>query len=162
MRPVRILVLGATLALGATAVVGCSSSGSSKSTTKKTDSGVTATTAANGTPVDVVVSDTKGTDAPETMTISPTSVPAGPVTFTAKNTGTIKHEMVVLKTDTPVDQLTVTKGKVSEATSVGEIGDVEPGKTASTTLDLKAGSYVLVCNIKDHYPLGMRVAFTVT
>ena len=162
MRPVRILVIGVALVLGATVVAGCSSSSSSKTgTTKKTDSGVTATTAGNGTPVSVVVSDTKGTDAPETMTATPTSVPAGPVTFTVENTGTIKHEMVVVKLDGTA--LTVgNDGKVSEEGSVGEIGDVEPGKTESTTLDLKAGQYELVCNIKDHYKLGMHVPLTVT
>lgn len=160
MRPVRIFVLGAALVLGATAVAGCSSSKSSKSdTTKKTDSGVTATTAGNGTPVAVVVSDTKGIDAPETMTATPASVPAGPVTFTVENTGTIKHELVVLKTDGV--PLTATKGKVSEKASAGEV-EVEEGKTESVTLDLEAGQYELVCNIKEHYELGMHVPFTVT
>ncbi len=161
MRPVRILVLGAALAVGATFVVGCSSSGSSKSTTKKSDSGVTATTAANGTPVAVDLGDTKGLDGPMTMTASPASVAAGPVTFTVKNSGTIKHEMVVLKTD----GATLTPGadgKVSESSTVGEAGDVEVGKTKAVTLNLKPGQYELVCNIKDHYKMGMHVAFTVT
>ena len=68
-----------------------------------------------------------------TMTATPSSVAAGSVTFTVKNTGTIKHEMVVLKTDGTA--LTINSdGKVSESTSVGEIGDIEPGKTASVTL----------------------------
>ena len=43
------------------------------------------------------------------------------MTFTVKNTGTIKHEMVVLKTD--ATSLTVgSDGKVSEETSAGEVG----------------------------------------
>jgi uncharacterized cupredoxin-like copper-binding protein len=69
--------------------------------------------------------------------------------------------MVVLKTDAA--SLTVgSDGKVSEETSAGEVGDVEPGKSASVTLDLEAGQYELVCNIKDHYKLGMHTSFTVT
>jgi uncharacterized cupredoxin-like copper-binding protein len=93
--------------------------------------------------------------------VTPSSVAAGSVTFTVKNDGTIKHEMVVLKTDGAA--LTINSdGKVSESTSVGEIGDIQPGKTESVTLDLKAGQYELICNIKDHYKMGMHAAFTVT
>jgi uncharacterized cupredoxin-like copper-binding protein len=163
MRPARILVLGTTLALSIGVLAGCSSDSSSKSD-KKSDSGVTSssTTAKTGTPVTMEVSDTQGVNGPMTMTVSPSSVAAGSVTFTVTNNGTIKHEMVVLKTDTPFDQLTVTNGKVSEAGSAGEIGDIEKGQTQSVTLDLKPGKYVLVCNIKKHYEMGMRAAFTVT
>jgi uncharacterized cupredoxin-like copper-binding protein len=52
--------------------------------------------------------------------------------------------------------------KVNEATKAGETGDVEKGKTKSVTLKLKKGSYALVCNIAQHYGLGMRAAFSVT
>jgi uncharacterized cupredoxin-like copper-binding protein len=144
---------------------GSKSSGDSKSssTTSGNDSGgVSTDTTTKGTPVVVVVGDTQGTDGPMTMEVAPTTAPAGDVTFTVRNTGTIKHEMVVLKTDTPYDQLAVTAGRVSEKDSVGEVGDVEPGKSGSVTLKLAAGNYVLVCNIKDHYSMGMRAAFTVS
>ena len=42
-----------------------------------------------------------------TMTVTPTSAPAGKVKFKVQNQGTIIHEMVVLKTTTPFDQLPV-------------------------------------------------------
>lgn len=147
------------------ALVGCGSSSSSSpssSDTKDAGGGVTTGTEAKGTPVLVEVGDTQGVDGPMTMTVSPASVAAGKVTFTLKNTGTIEHEVVVLKTDTPFDQLTVTNGKVSEKDSVGEVPELAAGKSASVSLDLKAGNYALVCNIKDHYAMGMRAAFTVT
>ena len=161
MRPARTLVFVATLALGLTVVAACGSDSSNKSSTTTTESGVTVTTVANGTPVAIVVNDTSGTNGPMTMTVAPATVAAGPVTFTVKNTGTIKHEMVVLKTDAA--SLTVgSDGKVSEKTTAGEVGDVEPGKSASVTLDLEAGQYELVCNIKDHYKMGMHTSFTVT
>lgn len=115
-----------------------------------------------GTPVLIVVGDTAGTKAPMTMTVEPASAPAGKVTFTVKNEGTVIHEMVILKTDTPYDQIPVVKNKISESASVGEIGDIAKGKTKSATFKLKAGNYVLVCNISKHYGLGMRAAFTVT
>ena len=166
----------AMVVVGGLVLVGCS-----KDT--KTDSsssgggGVTVTTIPQGTVVEVTVGDAKGLDGPMTMVPTPASVPAGNVTFKVKNTGTIDHEMIVLKTDTAFDQLpvvdagdppaAVTTGadKVDEATSVGETGDpnVKPGETRTFTLkDLAAGKYVLVCNIAKHYGMGMRAAFTVT
>ena len=110
----------------------------------------------------IVVGDTAGTKAPMTMTVAPTSAPAGKITFTVKNEGTVIHEMVVLKTDVAYDQIPVAKNKISESTAVGEVADIGKGKTKSGTMTLKAGSYVLVCNLSKHYGLGMRAAFTVT
>jgi len=115
-----------------------------------------------GTPVLIEVGDTAGTKAPMTMTVAPTSAPAGKITFTVKNSGTVIHEMVILKTDVAYDQIPVVKNKISESTTVGEIGDIGKGKTKSATFKLKAGSYVLVCNVSKHYGLGMRAPFTVT
>jgi uncharacterized cupredoxin-like copper-binding protein len=118
-----------------------------------------------GTPVLVEVGDTAGTKAPMTMTVSPESVAAGKVTFTVKNTGTVIHEMEIFKTDTPYDQIPVVKNKIKESSAldeIGEIDDIKKGETKSGTFKLKAGSYVLICNISKHYALGMRAAFTVT
>ncbi len=164
MRPGRMLTVVAVLGLGVALVAGCSSGSSNKSSKKGGAGGVTAPSGGTGTPVAVDVGDTTGTAGPMTLTVVPASVAAGKVTFTVKNSGTITHEMVVLKTDTPFDQLTVNaaEGKVDEATSAGETGDVEAGKTKAVTLDLTAAKYVLVCNIKDHYKMGMRASFTVT
>jgi mono/diheme cytochrome c family protein len=123
--------------------------------------------------VNVTLSDTQGLAAPMTLTVAPASVNAGKVTFVVKNTGTILHEMIVLRTSTPFDQLPIVDGgdppapvasganKVSETPSVGETGDVPRGTTKSVTLTLKKGSYVLVCNVAQHYGLGMRAVFTV-
>lgn len=92
-----------------------------------------------------------------------TSVPAGEVTFTAKNVGTVVHEMIVLKTDTDASKIALDKeGMVSEDDSVGEISELEPGKTGSATLNLKPGHYALVCNQPGHYAAGMYLNFTVT
>lgn len=146
-------------------VAGCSKSDSDtdKATTTVAGGGVKVTQATNATVVNMEVGDTKGVDGPMTMTVDKASVPAGQVKFVAKNTGTIVHEVIVLKTDTPVDQLKVNAdGRVSEADSVGEISEFDAGTTSDVTLNLKPGKYVLVCNIKDHYTMGMRTGFTVT
>ena len=118
------------------------------------------------TTVAVAVGDTSGLSGPMTMTVTPASAPAGKVKFSVTNNGTILHEMVVLKLATGVtyDQLVVNPktNRVSEAKTVGEVGNVPKGKTKSVTLTLKKGNYVLVCNIAKHYALGMRAAFAVT
>lgn len=124
--------------------------------------------------VNVTLSDAQGLNGPETLTVTPPSVKAGKVKFVVQNAGTIVHELIVLKTDTPFDQLPVadagdppapvTSGanKVSEARKAGETGDVAAGKTKSVTIKLKKGNYALVCNIAQHYGLGMRAGFTAT
>ena len=88
-----------------------------------------------------------------------TSAKAGKVTFDVANDGKIPHEMVVLKTT--ADKLGG-GARVSEKTSVGETGDVAPGKTKKVTLKLKPGTYTLVCNIPAHYQQGMHAEFTVS
>ena len=109
--------------------------------------------------------------------MSPATAPAGDVTFVVKNTGTIDHEAVVLKTNLPFDKIPinnagdppapVTTGanKVSEDTNIGETGDpnLKPGDTRTFTIkNMTAGNYAIVCNIAQHYGKGMRAAFTVT
>lgn len=101
------------------------------------------------------------------------SAPAGSVTFEATNDGPNDvHEFVVIKTDLAPDALpTDETGAVDEEGEgievVDEIEDIAVGDTQSVTVDLEAGSYVLICNIYDadeqeaHYQEGMRTAFTV-
>jgi uncharacterized cupredoxin-like copper-binding protein len=161
----RAGALAGVFARAVAVLAGCGSS--SPSSTTDGGGGVTVP-AASGTVVEVVVGDTNGLDGPMTLTATPESVPAGDVTFTVKNEGTIDHEMVVLKTDTPYDQLPVGQSepdKVDETNNVGETGepDVKPGETRTFTIkNMTAGNYVLVCNIAKHYAMGMRAPFTVT
>ncbi len=156
----RGIRLVATAAIGLATLAGCSSS--SKSTANTTSAGITVPTSATGTPVAVTAGDTN--DTTQYLKVEPVTVAAGPTTFTLTNSGTKKHEMVVLKTDTAFDALTVdtATNKVSEATTVGEVGETDIGKVGTVTLDLKPGKYILVCNIEKHYGQGMRAAFTVT
>jgi uncharacterized cupredoxin-like copper-binding protein len=104
---------------------------------------------------------------------SATSAPAGNVYFLVANDGpNDPHEFVVIKSDLAPDALPVEDGKVPED-EVDFIDEIEPfavGSTGSITLDLEAGSYVLICNIveveadgkiESHYEEGMRAAFTV-
>jgi len=148
------------------------------SATTTTASSTTPTTVAGGTVVNVTVSDTKGLNAPMTIVADQTTVPAGKVTFVVKNTGTIDHEMVVLKlkpgetwntlpiADAGDPPAPVQSGadKVSEDNNVAETGDpnLKPGESRSFNATLAAGNYALVCNIAKHYGLGMRAPLTVS
>jgi len=151
------------------ALAGCSSSKSSTSSgggvtaTTAASGGVTATTAASGGPTVVNVVGGEKPDGRYYLTVTPASVQAGPTTIVFKNQGTMVHEVVVLKTDTPADKLKVDANhEVSEDASVGEDSETKPGRTKSTTINLEPGKYVLVCNIERHYEKGMFTAFTVT
>lgn len=168
--PAALVVLAAAVLLASACAPPNSPSGSS-------DGGVPVTPAAAATtaPVDVVLLDT-GPGGPMSVVPFVSSAPAGDVTFRVKNLGTIEHEMIVLKTDTPYDQLPIADAgdppapvkvganKVDEANNVGETGDpnLKPGDTRTFTIkNMAPGKYVLVCNIANHYGLGMRAAFTV-
>ena len=104
------------------------------------------------------------------VTPSTPTVPTGLVSFAVTDKGTIKHEFVVLRTDTPASEIPIEsfegeKDRINEdaaGTNVGETGDMRPGATKTITIDLKPGHYVLFCNLPGHYGMGMHTEFTVT
>jgi len=61
-----------------------------------------------------------------------------------------------------VDALKQADGTADETNAVGEAPDIEAGATKSVTLDLKAGKYVLLCNLPGHFAGGMWTTFTVS
>ena len=103
----------------------------------------------------------KGTLNEWTVGVSATRATAGNVTFDVSNSGKLKHEFVVLRTDKPAADLG-TGRRISEAGHVGETGDIAPGQSKSVTLRLAPGHYSLVCNLPGHYHAGMHADFTVS
>jgi len=107
------------------------------------------------------------------VTPSSTSATAGDVTFSVTNNGEEPHEFLVIRTDLAADALpTDDDGKVpeEEIDLIDEVEPFAPGTTEEITLNLDAGSYVLICNIvelvpgeepESHYRQGMRTSFTV-
>ncbi len=93
-------------------------------------------------------------------------VSSGEVTFKVINTSKkMVHEMVIspikdTNTPLPYDQAT---NRINEdaAGHLGEVAELEPGKTGVLTLTLKPGQYVLYCNVAGHYALGMWTLLTV-
>jgi uncharacterized cupredoxin-like copper-binding protein len=51
----------------------------------------------------------------------------------------------------------VKDNKVDEEGSVhlGEVSELDPGKSGTLTVDVKPGKYILYCNITGHYMSGM-------
>jgi uncharacterized cupredoxin-like copper-binding protein len=92
------------------------------------------------------------------------TAPSGSVEFAITNDGPSVHEFEVLATDTAPDALPVDSGVAQTEPSeiVDEVEDIAPGTSASLSVDLDPGSYVIICNIAGHYESGMHVGFTVT
>ena len=98
--------------------------------------------------------------------LSRATVPAGKIKFSVTNDSkdTI-HELVVLQ---PADLTKLVyvdaENRLSEESNVhiGEVSELDPGKTNSVTLDMKPGTYLIVCNIPGHYKAGMWELLKVT
>lgn len=121
------------------------------------------------------------------ITPTPNSVPAGLVRFAVANGGPDDpHELVIFKTDLPIDQLeqiaianTEERGFLPEegvdgVEFIGEVEEFDPGEQRSGVFELEAGNYVFICNIvepeeldeegnpESHLLEGMAIPFTVT
>jgi uncharacterized cupredoxin-like copper-binding protein len=136
----------AVLAASASAFAGCG-------TTSKASAASDAQPAA-GTTLKVSADEMRFTPASYTAK-------AGKVKFDFTNDGQMEHEMVVLTADA-ASLKPGSNGKVSEKTSVGEVSETKPGEHGSVVLDLKAGTYLLVCNIPGHYAAGMQAKLVVS
>lgn len=95
------------------------------------------------------------------------TVASGPVTFRIVNSGAIRHEFLIVKTDVAPGTLIVGgDARFSETdpaiTVVGEIPEWGSGQQKSITVDFAPGAYQLVCNIAGHYRQGMWAGFTVS
>jgi uncharacterized cupredoxin-like copper-binding protein len=92
---------------------------------------------------------------------SPKSVTAGKVTFDVRNTGSKRHELIVIKTTKAASKLPQSGGRASEKGRVADSGTFAGGKSKKLTVTLKKGHYALICNLPGHYSGGMRSDFTV-
>jgi uncharacterized cupredoxin-like copper-binding protein len=92
---------------------------------------------------------------------SPKSVTAGKVTFDMRNTGSDRHELIVIKTTKAASKLPQSGGRASEKGRVADSGTFAGGKSKKLTVTLKKGHYALICNLPGHYSGGMRSDFTV-
>jgi uncharacterized cupredoxin-like copper-binding protein len=75
------------------------------------------------------------------FTLSKATAPHGKIVFTVVNRGTIAHDFWI-------------NGKVTPL--------ISPGKSASLTVDLSAGTFQYVCTVPGHSAAGMKGTLTVT
>jgi uncharacterized cupredoxin-like copper-binding protein len=74
-------------------------------------------------------------------------------------------KLPVVDSGDPPSSVATGADKIDETNSVGETGDpnLQPGETRTFTVpNMTAGQYALVCNVAQHYGMGMRAGFTVT
>lgn len=97
------------------------------------------------------------------LTPTPITVKHGTVTFSVKNTGSLKHEFIVLKTNVAAGKLPIKGTKAVLVGKVeGKLSAVQPHQTKTLTVKLPAGKYILLCNLPAHYKAGQRAAFKVS
>ncbi|MEA2488172.1 MAG: hypothetical protein QOF16_1826 [Actinomycetota bacterium] len=97
------------------------------------------------------------------------SAPAGEMTFHIQNLGPSFHEFVIERSSHAAGKMPIVKeeGYMRAAEDghgdahVDEIGGIKVGATGDLTTNLKAGHYIIICNLPHHYMQGMRISFTV-
>jgi uncharacterized cupredoxin-like copper-binding protein len=99
--------------------------------------------------------------------IDKTAVVAGPVTFQVSNgSKETVHEMIVVPVKNADVKLPYVDGesRIDEdaAGHLGEVSELDPGKSGSLTLDLEPGNYAVLCNVPGHFMNGMWKSFEVT
>lgn len=99
------------------------------------------------------------------LTLSSSSVPPGTITFVGANVGPSVHEFEVFRVDDGTDpgalpvesDVAITDG----LSPIEEIEDIAPGTSAKLALELEPGTYAVICNLPQHYGMGMHATFTV-
>ena len=94
------------------------------------------------------------------ININPKSVLHGKVQFRVKNASkNMIHEMILSPVTDEAKALPYIdkENKVDEEASIhlGEVSELDPGKSGALSIDMKPGKYILYCNIAGHYMAGM-------
>jgi uncharacterized cupredoxin-like copper-binding protein len=105
-------------------------------------------------------------EAGQPMSIKLDAQQAKVVEFDVKNDAiSTDHEVVLVKLRKKADVISADAKthRVDEhkLKSMGEVAGLKPGQDGKLTVKLPAGDYVLLCNHKEHYELGMATPFTV-
>jgi len=97
------------------------------------------------------------------LTAEPGTFGSGDITFGIQNEGPSAHEFAIIRSDEQPGELPVDNGLIPEGQIdlVDEAEDIAPRTSTTLSVNLAAGSYVLVCNLPDHYEAGMYSGFTV-
>ena len=91
---------------------------------------------------------------------SPRQVRPGPVTFKVTNlASTIIHEVIVARLPDGTERLPYDEAAMmveeNALQAFGAVKEIDPTRSASLTVTLKPGKYMLYCNLPGHYMAGM-------
>jgi uncharacterized cupredoxin-like copper-binding protein len=94
------------------------------------------------------------------VNVNPMVVSRGTVKFNVTNLASeLVHEVILAEVNDENQKLVYDEAKnvVDEETiqTLGQVAEIAPSKTASFTLELKPGKYILYCNYGGHYMAGM-------
>jgi uncharacterized cupredoxin-like copper-binding protein len=151
----RRVAMGGCLLL---VVAACGSDGASATATAVgTPPGTVAPSVPAGVTVEVGLAE-------YSVATSAESAPAGSVMFRVANTGAGEHQLLVIRSDAAPGALPRTPDgeQVDEAQVelLAKVDAIAVGQTEELTVELPAGSYVLICNVPKHYEAGMQRAWT--
>jgi uncharacterized cupredoxin-like copper-binding protein len=97
------------------------------------------------------------------ITLQSTRAEPGVIRFRIDNVGTEVHEFEIFAGATPGMVLPVSSN-VADTTGLRVVDEIEnlfPGGQGTLTVDLRPGTYLVICNLPGHYELGMSTTITV-
>ncbi len=105
-------------------------------------------------------------NAPMNIKIQPAEVPAGTVVFKVTNTSKeVIHEMLLAPIANASAALPYIENEnradEEKTHDLGEVSELDPGKTGELTVEMKPGTYVIFCNVPGHLGAGMWTTITV-
>ena len=104
--------------------------------------------------------------APMGIKIKPSMVPQGKVVFKVTNSSkSTIHEMLVAPISSASAALPYIENEnradEKQTHDLGEVSELDPGKSGELTVDMKTGTYILFCNVPGHLGAGMWTTITV-
>jgi len=98
------------------------------------------------------------------ITLNPSEVAPGDVVFRIENQSSdLVHEVEVFAGGVAGEVLEVRNSiaETSKLTLIDEVENLVPGATASLSVSLESGTYLVICNLPGHYANGMWAYLTV-
>ena len=104
--------------------------------------------------------------APMSIKAQPVVVSAGKVTFKVTNSSKdVIHEMLlapIANADAALAYVdNENRADEAKAHDLGEVSELDPGKSGELTVEMKPGMYILYCNVPGHLAAGMWSTITV-